>query len=87
VPIQKHALVAGIVLPFISGMKEQSLVIMLATPGTEVLTTQVLRFVDYGYSQLANAVVLAIVGLVFAFTFLLEKVTGSNLASGVSGTG
>jgi iron(III) transport system permease protein len=87
VPIQKHALVAGIVLPFISGMKEQSLVIMLATPGTEVLTTQVLRFVDYGYSQLANAVVLAIVGIVFAFTFLLEKLTGSNLASGVSGTG
>jgi iron(III) transport system permease protein len=87
VPIQKHALVAGIVLPFISGMKEQSLVIMLATPGTEVLTTQVLRFVDYGYSQLANAVVLAIVGIVFAFTFLLEKVTGSNLASGVGGTG
>jgi iron(III) transport system permease protein len=87
VPIQKHALVAGIVLPFISGMKEQSLVIMLATPGTEVLTTQVLRYVDYGYSQLANAVVLAIVGIVFAFTFLLEKVTGSNLASGVGGTG
>jgi len=87
VPIQKHALVAGIVLPFISGMKEQSLVIMLATPGTEVLTTQVLRFVDYGYSQLANAVVLAIVGIVFAFTFILEKLTGSNLASGVSGTG
>ncbi len=86
VPIQKHALLTGIVLPFITGMKEQSLVIMLASPGTEVLTTQILRYIEYGYSQLANATVLTIVVLVFGLTFALEKITGGNLASGFGGT-
>ena len=85
VPIQKHALLTGIVLPFISGMKEQSLVIMLASPGTEVLTTQILRYIEYGYTQLANATMLAIVGIIFVLTFGLEKITGGNLASGFGG--
>ncbi len=84
IPIQKHALITAIMLPFISGMKEQSLVIMLATPGTEVMTTQILRFIEYGFSQLANATVLAIVVIIFFVTFLMERITGSNLASGFS---
>jgi len=86
VPIQKHALLTGIVLPFITGMKEQSLVIMLASPGTEVLTTQILRYIEYGYSQLANATVLTIVALIFGLTFALERITGGNLASGFGGS-
>ena len=86
VPIQKYALLTGIVLPFITGMKEQSLVIMLATPGTEVLTTQILRYIEYGYTQHANATTLCVVILIFAFTFGLEKITGSNIASGFGGT-
>ncbi len=85
VPIQKHALLTGIVLPFITGMKEQSLVIMLASPGTEVLTTQILRYIEYGYTQLANATMLAIVGIIFVLTFGLERITGGNLASGFGG--
>jgi iron(III) transport system permease protein len=85
VPIQKHALLTGIVLPFITGMKEQSLVIMLASPGTEVLTTQILRYIEYGYTQLANATMLTIVILIFVLTFGLEKITGGNLASGFGG--
>lgn len=84
-PIQKQALIMGIVLPFITGMKEQSLVIMLATPGTELLTTQVLRYIDYGYTQLADATMLIIVVLIFVFTFGLEKLTGGNLTAGFGG--
>ena len=86
IPIQKQALLTGIVLPFITGMKEQSLVIMLASPGTEVLTTQVLRYIEYGYTQLANATVLFIVALIFALTFGLQKITGGNIASGFGGS-
>ena len=33
-PLQKSALVVAIILPFITGMKELSLVVMLVTPGT-----------------------------------------------------
>ena len=85
IPIQKSALMLGILLPFISGMKELSLVVMLATPGTELLTTQVLRYTDYGYSQLSNAVVLVIVALIFALTFMVQRLTGSGLAAEVEG--
>ncbi len=83
VPIQKSALMTGILLPFISGMKELSLIIMLATPGTELLTTQVLRYNDYAYEQLANATVLVIVALIFVLTLTVQRVTGSGLTAGL----
>jgi iron(III) transport system permease protein len=83
VPIQKSALMTGILLPFISGMKELSLIVMLASPGTELLTTQVLRYNDYAYVQLANATVLVIVALIFILTLVVQRVTGSGLAAGL----
>lgn len=83
VPIQKSALMTGVLLPFISGMKELSLIIMLATPGTELLTTQVLRYNDYAYVQLANATVLVIVALIFILTLVVQRVTGSGLTAGL----
>ncbi|MCI0475728.1 MAG: iron ABC transporter permease, partial [Anaerolineales bacterium] len=83
IPIQKTALMTGILLPFISGMKELSLVIMLATPGTELLTTQVLRYNDYVYTQLANGTVLVIVALIFFLTYVVQRFTGSGLAAGM----
>lgn len=82
-PIQKSALMTGILLPFISGMKELSLIIMLATPGTELLTTQVLRYNDYGYVQLANATVLVIAALIFTLTVIVQRLTGSGLTAGL----
>ena len=64
-------------------MKELSLIIMLATPGTELLTTQVLRYNDYAYVQLANATVLVIVALIFVLTLTAQRITGSGLAAGL----
>src|SRR5439155_24377576 len=86
VPIQKGALVTGVVLPFISGLKELSLVIMLATPGTDVLASLSVRLVDYGYQQLSNAAVLIIAAIAFIATFGAQKLTGSSLATGLGGT-
>lgn len=87
IPLLKGGLMTGILLPFITGMKELSLVIMLATPGTELLTTQILRYIYYGYSQLVNGAVLMIVVIVITLTFLAQRLTGSNLASGLEGRG
>lgn len=84
-PMQKSALATAILLPFISGMKELSLVIMLATPGTELLTTQVLRYLGYNYDQLANGLVVIIVLLIFVITYGAQKLTGSKLAKGLQG--
>ncbi|GAA3021666.1 iron ABC transporter permease [Streptosporangium longisporum] len=84
-PIQKGALVTGIVLPFISGLKELSIVIMLTTTGTQLLTTLSIGLVDYGYTQLANAVVLVIALISFTMTYLTQRLTKSSLASGLGG--
>lgn len=86
VPILKKTLITGIILPFISGMKELTLVIFLATPGIELMTTQVLRYIDYGYTQMANAVTVVIIFIIMILTLLLQKLTGSSITSGLRGT-
>nr|WP_245958492.1 iron ABC transporter permease [Pelagibacterium sediminicola] len=83
VPVQKGALVTGILLPFISGIKGLSLFVILAVPATDVLTTYSLRLVDYNYTQAANAVVLIIAAIAYFGTLLAQKLTKTNLADGL----
>lgn len=83
VPIQRSSLTAGVLLPFISGIKGLSLVVVLAVPGTDLLTTYAIRLVDYGYEQAANAVVLMICAIAFFGTLLVQKIGKSNLADGL----
>ncbi|WP_262401717.1 ABC transporter permease [Actinomadura sp. CNU-125] len=85
IPIQRGALVTGVVLPFVSGLKELSIVIMLTTAGTQLLTTLSIGLVEYGYTQLANGVVLIIALISFTMTYLAQRLTKSSLASGIGG--
>lgn len=85
IPIQKGSLVAGIMLPFISGIKGLSLFVMLAVPSTDVLTTLSLRLVDYHYTQAANGVVLIIAAIAYFGTVAAQKLTRTNLAEGLGG--
>lgn len=80
IPIQAAPLAAGILLPFISGIKGVSLFVILATPATDVLTTWSLRLIDYNYQQAANAVVLMIALISWAGTVMIQKITGTGLA-------
>ena len=82
-PINKGALVAGILMPFVSGIKGVSLFIMLAVPSTDVLSTYSLRLVDYNYTQAANAVVLMISAIAVLGTLLINRLTGTGLARGL----
>ncbi len=84
-PIHKGALVSGILLPFISGIKGLSLVILLAVPGTDLLTTYAVRLVDYGYTQAANAVSVMICVIAFVGTWIVQKLGKSNLSDGIGG--
>lgn len=84
-PIQKGALVTGVLLPFIAGIKGLSLVVVLAAPGTDLLTTYSLRLLDYQYMQAANAVVLVVAAVSFFGTLLAQKLTKTNLAEGLGG--
>ncbi|QUG73695.1 ABC transporter permease subunit (plasmid) [Erwinia sp. E602] len=83
IPIQAGPLATAILLPFISGIKGVSLFIILAIPATDVLTTYSLRLIDYNYQQAANAVVLMIALISWAGTLLIQRITGSGLASGL----
>jgi iron(III) transport system permease protein len=85
VPIQKGALVAGTLLPFISGIRGLSLFVILAVPGTDVLTTYSLRLLDYNYAQAANGVVLIICAIAYFGTLAAQKLTKTNLADGLGG--
>lgn len=85
IPIQKGALVAGVMLPFISGIKGLSLVVVLAVPGTDLLTTYAIRLVDNGYTQASNAVVLMICLIAFFGTLGAQKLTKSKLSDGLGG--
>jgi iron(III) transport system permease protein len=85
VPIQKSSLVAGTLLPFISGIRGLSLFVILAVPGTDVLTTYSLRLLDYNYAQAANGVVLIICAIAYFGTLAAQKLTKTNLAEGLGG--
>lgn len=84
-PIQRGPLVTGVLLPFVSGLKELSIVIMLTTTGTTLLTTLSINLVDFAYSQMANAVVLVIALVSFLATYLTQRLTRTSLASGLGG--
>lgn len=83
IPIQKGSLTAGTLLPFISGLKSLSLVIILAVPGTDLLTTYAIRLLDYGYDQATHAVVLMLSAVAFFGTLLVQKLGKSSLADGL----
>ncbi len=83
IPIQKGSLTAGTLLPFISGLKSLSLVIILAVPGTDLLTTYAIRLLDYGYDQATNAVVIMLCAVAFFGTMLVQKLGKSSLADGL----
>lgn len=85
IPIQKGALVTGVLLPFISGTRGLSLFVILAVPGTDVLTTYALRLLDYNYAQATNAVVLIICAIAYFGTLAAQKLTKTNLAEGLGG--
>lgn len=85
IPIQKHSLFSGILLAFIQGMKELSLVIMLAVPGLEVLTTLSIRYTDNALMQMSNGVILIIAFVTFLLTALSQRLTKTNLAQGIGG--
>lgn len=82
-PIQRGPLISAVLMPFISGIKNVSLFIILAVPATDVLTTWALRLVDYNYEQAANAVVLMIALVSWGGTMAINRLTRTGLADGL----
>nr|WTB09561.1 iron ABC transporter permease [Streptomyces antimycoticus] len=82
-PIQKRALATGVLMPFIAGVRSLSLVVILAVPGMDVLTTFAIRLVEYGYTQAANGVVLVVSAVAFGGTYAIQKTMKTDLGRGL----
>ncbi|MDR7428266.1 MAG: iron ABC transporter permease [Armatimonadota bacterium] len=74
--VSRGALAAGCILPLLSGLRELSLVVMLARPGMDVLTTFAIRLSDYGYVQLRDGAVLVAVAVSLLATWVVQKSIG-----------
>ncbi|NMB01742.1 MAG: iron ABC transporter permease [Firmicutes bacterium] len=84
-PLQKSSFFSGLLLPFISAMRELSLVVLLVTPGTQVATAITLRYTDRGWYPYTNAVMVLIVAAVLITTAISRKLMGTDLAKGIGG--
>lgn len=85
-PIHRSALASAILLPFISGVQSLSLVIVLATPGTHLLTTLSMNLVQSGYTHAANAITLVICVVALVGTWLARRLFKADLAQGAGGS-
>lgn len=84
-PLQKSSFFSGLLLPFISAMRELSLVVLLVTPGTQLATTITLNFTDRGWYPYTNAVMVLIVFVILFSTYISRKLMKTDLAKGIGG--
>jgi iron(III) transport system permease protein len=83
VPFQRGALASATLLPFISGVQGLSLVIILATPGTQLLPTLSMTLVDNGYTHAANAVVVIICAVALLGAWSAQRLFRTSLSAGL----
>ncbi|MFW6287945.1 MAG: ABC transporter permease, partial [bacterium] len=84
-PLQRSSILSSILLPLISAMRELSLIIILITPGTQLLTTLTFQYTDYGFYSISNALLLINIFIVLILTILVQKITGADMAEGLGG--
>lgn len=72
-PLTLTGSISGFILVFIATMRELSLIILLVTPHTRTLTTMTFRYVEQGYAQFADAIIVLIVFIVIAGEFLARR--------------
>ena len=74
-PLTLSGSISGFILTFISTMRELSLIILLVTPATRTLTTMTFRYVEQGYSQFADAIIMLIIVLVIGGEIVARKIS------------
>jgi iron(III) transport system permease protein len=72
-PLTLTGSLSGFILVFIATMRELSLIILLVTPTTRTLTTMTFRYVEQGYAQFADAIIVLIVVIVITGEFLARR--------------
>ena len=82
-PLTSAGFVSGFLLTFITVMRELSLIILLVTPETQVLASQTMFYIENGDGQMANIVILILIGLVALGNFIITRFRGGSLKKGL----
>lgn len=84
IPIQKTSILSGFLLPFITGMRELTLFMMLATD-SRLATLQIGYFDEMGLYAFSSAINLILIVFILAANGIINKVTGASLDKGIGG--
>ena len=82
-PLTSAGFVSGFLLTFITTMRSLSLIILLVTPETQVLSSQTMFYIENGDTQMANVVVLILIGLIALGNLIIGRFRGGSLKKGL----
>ena len=85
-PMAKSGFFSGMLLTFITAMRELSLLILLVTPSTRVLTTIIFAYEDQEQVQHANGVTLILLFIIVLATFFVQRFFGAKSLFGLKET-
>ena len=86
IPMSTSGLMAGMLLTFITAMRELSLIILLVTPSTMVMTTVIFAYQEQDATQHANGVTLILVLIIIFANILVRRLFGSSSIFGLRQT-
>ncbi len=85
-PLATSGFMSGMLLTFITAMRELSLLILLVTPSTRVLTTIIFAYQDQDQSQHANGVTLILLFIIVSANILISRLYGTKSVFGLKNT-
>ena len=84
IPIQKSSILSGYLLPFITGMRELTLFMMLCTD-SKLATLQIGYFDEMGLYAFSNAINLILIIFILLTNEGINRITGASLDKGIGG--
>ncbi len=84
IPLSMSGLVAGMLLTFITAMRELSLIILLLSPGNMVLTGVIFGYQEQDMSQHSGAVTLMLVVIIILVSVLVRVLSGRAGVQGLN---
>lgn len=84
VPIQKSSILSGYLLPFITGMRELTLFMMLAS-SDKLATLQLDYFDEMGLYAFSSAINLILIVTILLMNGIVNRLTGASLDKGIGG--
>jgi len=82
-PLSKSGFFSGMILTFITSMRELSLIILLVTPSTRLLTSIIFAYTDQDMVQHANGVTLILMLIIVSANFIARKFFGTKSLFGL----